>query len=220
MVQADAGALDDADDAEEEVDGREAGHCTWLAWLTTKTHKGLRRRAGQGKDAQIVLGLDNQAPPGPDDAGSGQGGVLGQRELLGGAAKVGDAGDDETPFHDGGPTQLTRSVSMQSSQQQNTPSRSSLWRAHPHSCNNSTNTREEETTATCPPAHIPEMHRLQPDRAVPHALGPRLGGRALGGCALEAPGAGLVVAEEEVAGAEGRPGRAEEVACGRHGGCL
>lgn len=55
------------------------------------------------------------------------------------------------------------------------------------------------------------MHRLEPDRAVPHALGPRVGRSLAGGCALPA-GAALLGAEEEVAGTEGRPGRAEEVA--------
>lgn len=54
-------------------------------------------------DAQIVLGLDNQAPPRPDQARRGQRRVLCERELLGGARKVGDAGEDEGPFHHGRP---------------------------------------------------------------------------------------------------------------------
>lgn len=68
--QQDAGDLDDADDAEEEVDGGE----------------------------QVVLGLDDEAPARPDDAGSGQGAVLLQRELLGRAAEVGYAGEDDGPL--------------------------------------------------------------------------------------------------------------------------
>lgn len=68
----DAGDLDDADDAEEEVDGGE----------------------------QVVLGLDDEAPARPDEAGGGQGAVLLQRELLGGATEVGDAGEDEGPLGD------------------------------------------------------------------------------------------------------------------------
>lgn len=67
----DAGDLDDADDAEEEVDGGE----------------------------QVVLGLDDEAPARPDEAGGGQGSVLLQRELLGRAAEVGYAGEDESPLH-------------------------------------------------------------------------------------------------------------------------
>jgi len=66
----DAGDLDDADDAEEEVDGGE----------------------------QVVLGLDDEAPARPDEAGGSQGAVLLQRELLGRAGEVGDAGEDEGPL--------------------------------------------------------------------------------------------------------------------------
>lgn len=60
----DAGALGDADDAQEEVDGGE----------------------------EVVLRGDDEAPPGPDDARGGQGAILRQRELLGRAGKVGHAG--------------------------------------------------------------------------------------------------------------------------------
>lgn len=71
----DTGDLDDADDAEEEVDGGE----------------------------QVVLGLDDEAPAGPDDTRGRQGAVLLQGELLGRASEVGDTGDDEGPLHDGRP---------------------------------------------------------------------------------------------------------------------
>lgn len=66
----DAGDLDDSDDAEEEVDGGE----------------------------QVVLGLDDEAPARPDEARSRQGAVLLQRELLGRATEVRDAGEDEGPL--------------------------------------------------------------------------------------------------------------------------
>lgn len=66
----DAGDLDDADDAEEEVDGGE----------------------------QVVLGLDDEAPARPDEARGRQGAVLLQGELLGRATEVGDAGEDEGPL--------------------------------------------------------------------------------------------------------------------------
>lgn len=66
----DAGDLDDSDDAEEEVDGGE----------------------------QVVLGLDDEAPAGPDETGGGQGAVLLQGELLGRAGEVGDTGEDEGPL--------------------------------------------------------------------------------------------------------------------------
>jgi hypothetical protein len=68
----DAGDLDDADDTEEEVDGGE----------------------------EVVLGLDDEAPAGPDEAGGRQGAVLLQGELLGGAGEVGDAGEDEGPLQE------------------------------------------------------------------------------------------------------------------------
>lgn len=66
----DAGDLDDSDDAEEEVDGGE----------------------------QVVLGLDDEAPAGPDETRGGQGAVLLQGELLGGAGEVGDTGEDKGPL--------------------------------------------------------------------------------------------------------------------------
>lgn len=50
--------------------------------------------------SQIVLGLDDQAPPGPDQASRGQGEVLGEGQLLGGASKVGYASNDQRPLHD------------------------------------------------------------------------------------------------------------------------
>lgn len=70
VVEEDARALRDADEAEEEVDG------------------------GQ----EVVLGLDDEAPAGPDEARGRQGAVLGEGEFLGGAGKVGDSGEDERPL--------------------------------------------------------------------------------------------------------------------------
>lgn len=59
--------------------------------------------SGQARDrighVQVVLGLDDQAPAGPDDTGGRQGGVLGEGELLGGTGKVGDTGEDESPLY-------------------------------------------------------------------------------------------------------------------------
>lgn len=75
LVLCDSGDLDEADHSEEEVDGGE----------------------------EVVLGLDDEAPASPDDAGAGQGKVLGEGELLGGTSKVGDAGEDESPLHDRSP---------------------------------------------------------------------------------------------------------------------
>ena len=56
------------------------------------------RNRGTGCVLQVVLGLDDEAPTSPDDAGTGQGKVLGEGELLGGTSKVGDAGEDESPL--------------------------------------------------------------------------------------------------------------------------
>lgn len=69
-VNQDPADLDDTHDTEEEVDG------------------------GQ----QHVLGLDDQAPTGPDEARGGQGAVLGEGELLGGTGKVRDTGENESPL--------------------------------------------------------------------------------------------------------------------------
>lgn len=52
---------------------------------------------------QKVTGLDHKAPSGPDQSGGHEGGILGQRQGLGGAGKVSSAGEDETPLHDGSP---------------------------------------------------------------------------------------------------------------------
>lgn len=49
-------------------------------------------------NVQIVLRGDNQTPAGPDSSGSRQGTILSQRQLLGGAAKIGDTGDDQSPL--------------------------------------------------------------------------------------------------------------------------
>lgn len=70
VVNDNARDLDDADDTKEEVDGGE----------------------------QVVLGLDDEAPAGPNEARGRQRGVLRQRELLGRAGKVGDTGEDEGPL--------------------------------------------------------------------------------------------------------------------------
>lgn len=108
--------LDDTHDTEEEVDGGE----------------------------QHVLGLDNEAPTGPDEAGGGQGAVLGEREFLGGAGKVGDTGEDESPL------------------------RSSV------ECQQFGLKKLSELLIGKPYLHYgrPEMHRLETNRAIPHALEP------------------------------------------------
>lgn len=52
---------------------------------------------------QVVLGLDDEAPSSPDEAGGEQGGVLSAGKGLNGSSKVGDTGNDQSPLHDGGP---------------------------------------------------------------------------------------------------------------------
>ena len=56
---------------------------------------------GRGCASQVVLRGDDHAPPRPDEAGGGQGQVLGDGELLDGAGEVGDAGNDEGPLRPG-----------------------------------------------------------------------------------------------------------------------
>lgn len=75
IVHGNAGQLCDADATKEKVDG--------------------------GKE--VVLRGDDEAPARPDGAGGGEGGVLGQGELVGRAGEVTDSGEDEGPFHDGSP---------------------------------------------------------------------------------------------------------------------
>lgn len=52
---------------------------------------------------QVVLGLDDQTPSGPDEAGGKQSGVLGAGQSLDRSSKVRDTGNDQSPLHDGGP---------------------------------------------------------------------------------------------------------------------
>lgn len=75
LVHGDSGNLGETDETEEEVDGSE----------------------------EIVLGLNDQAPPGPDETGASEGKVLGSRELLDGTGEIGDTGEDKSPLHDGSP---------------------------------------------------------------------------------------------------------------------
>ena len=55
-----------------------------------KVEEGWRgpREQGQGGHSQVVLRLDDQAPPRPDEASSSQGEVLGDGKLLDGAGEV------------------------------------------------------------------------------------------------------------------------------------
>lgn len=75
LVHENSGDLDGADNAEEEVYGSQ----------------------------KVVLGRDDQAPAGPDEARCRQGGVLGQRQLLCWSEEVGYTGKDDGPLHDGSP---------------------------------------------------------------------------------------------------------------------
>ena len=70
VVNEDAGGLGSADAEEQEVDGGE----------------------------EQVARLDDEAPASPDQTGGGQGGVLGEGEVLCGTGEVGGTGEDETPL--------------------------------------------------------------------------------------------------------------------------
>ena len=52
-----------------------------------------------GKYVQNVLGLDDQAPPGPDQTRASKGKVLGEGELLGRASHIGNTSNYEAPLH-------------------------------------------------------------------------------------------------------------------------
>lgn len=131
---------------------------------------------------EVVLGLDDHAPASPDETGAGQGKVLGEGELLGGACEVGDTGKDESPLHD----------------------------------------------------RSPEVHSLDADLALPHALEPRLrlllssAVSALPSSAALVEALGKALLTESLASlrtegglAEGRSGGAEDGVDGRrsHGFC-
>jgi hypothetical protein len=52
----------------------------------------------RGISVQVVLRLNDEAPPGPDNTGASQSEVLSERELLGGTSEVGDTGKDKSPL--------------------------------------------------------------------------------------------------------------------------
>lgn len=58
----------------------------------------MELKEGEEADVQEVARLDDEAPAGPDHAGSGEGEVLREGELVGGTVEVGDAGEDESPL--------------------------------------------------------------------------------------------------------------------------
>lgn len=78
ITHEDSRDLDDADEAEEEVDGGEAIHINeGVSCESTVQILGEGGGiSGAGATIQVVLGLDNQAPSGPDQAGAGEGQVL------------------------------------------------------------------------------------------------------------------------------------------------
>lgn len=82
--------MDDTDETEEEVDGSKAKR--------QSVSPGFLHMMEKGRRIQVVLGLDDQAPPGPDQTSARQGKVLREGELFGRAGKVGDAGEHESPL--------------------------------------------------------------------------------------------------------------------------
>ncbi len=56
---------------------------------------------GDRDNIQVVLGLDDQAPTGPDCTGCHEGAVLLERELLSRSEEVGDTSKDEAPLFPG-----------------------------------------------------------------------------------------------------------------------
>lgn len=91
VIEGDAGYLDDADHSEEEVYG---GETVGVEGRQRLVFVYFFRKMGRRENivVQVVLGLDDQAPSGPDETGRGEGGVLCEGELLGGARKVRDTG--------------------------------------------------------------------------------------------------------------------------------
>ena len=165
-----------------------------------------RTKEGKG-DAQVVLGLDDQAPAGPDETSGSQGTVLGERELLGRARKVGDTCEDEAPFHDRGPVVFKWTwisfCSCSSSEHISLLSESFLPFDISCCANLKGRIRSQE--------NIPKVHSLEANGAVPHALEEGLLRLLRTRCALEtlAALAGSIGGEEGVAEHGAR--RAEEV---------
>lgn len=87
-VAEDAAHLDGADASEEKVDRSKPAHVSYILYSTVRS----------GSNVQVVARGDNHAPAGPDGASGHQGTVLREGELLGGAAEVGDTGDDQCPL--------------------------------------------------------------------------------------------------------------------------
>lgn len=86
LPEEDTGDLNDSDESEEEVYGGEAAQVSGCI------------KGRYGDVVQVVLGLDDQAPTGPDETGAGQGEVLGERELLGRTSEIGNTSEDKSPL--------------------------------------------------------------------------------------------------------------------------
>ena len=59
------------------------------------------------RDEQDISRLDDQAPARPDHASGCESDILGEGQLLGRTVEVGDAGNNDAPFHDGGPVTMS-----------------------------------------------------------------------------------------------------------------
>lgn len=91
----DTGDLDDTDDAKEEVDSSKPGHPISQSIDYYNRRKEL---SIEEVDVQVVLGSDDHTPASPDSTGGHQSTVLGQGQLLGGTAKIGNTSNDESPL--------------------------------------------------------------------------------------------------------------------------
>lgn len=89
LPKEDAGDLGCADAEEEEVDGSEAVACVSFSLVASVC---------TDRSVQKVSGLDDEAPAGPDQTGSHEGGILTQGERFGGTGKVCGTSKDETPL--------------------------------------------------------------------------------------------------------------------------
>jgi hypothetical protein len=109
FVHGDTGELCDTDEGEEEVDSGEARETPEMSVTFPTKYSFLPPSCSfffffcpsslrEFFCLQHVLGLDDEAPAGPDDTRAGEGEVLGKGELLGGTGEVGDTGEDKSPL--------------------------------------------------------------------------------------------------------------------------
>jgi hypothetical protein len=143
-----------------------------------------------------ILRLDDEAPAGPEGTSRHKSEILGEGEGFRGAREIGDTGEDDAPFQNGGPEQNKMSVELFQFQLENQSQHRPLTA---RLCSfKRTPLGARDTWRYC---YVPEMHSFGPNWAIPEPgeLAPsRIGRRS-----MDLPTKEQWLAKERVAGEVG-----------------